>query len=333
MKYEIEKWTAKKLYMIRDTIQFPEYQREPRVWTEKMMESLIDSIVLGIPIPPLFVIQLENGSYDCVDGQQRIRSVWYFFDGELKYDDKTVEEISEGMRSKIEKYVFIIIRLEEAKDKDLRELFIRLQLGAHLNAGEKLNAATGDMKDFVFQLAKTHPFFKNISIPTRRFAREQVLAQICLNSFSLSIRKRYQSARWERLLEFFVQFDKLDRYKTELNIVKNTLDLLDESFGHKAKELTNRALILSAYLFVENMVRLGRTKESRRFVEFYLKFIEVMKAQARKGLDYDRKYRTVVYFYSNVTQAAFEPYSIERRQGILQEFFEYYEKTGKIKHD
>ncbi|MFM6093236.1 MAG: DUF262 domain-containing protein [Dolichospermum sp.] len=64
----------------------PEFQRLFR-WTSGQKTSLIESILLGIPIPPIFVSQRENGIWDVVDGLQ-ILSTIYEFVGKLKDENQ-----------------------------------------------------------------------------------------------------------------------------------------------------------------------------------------------------------------------------------------------------
>ncbi|MFN8498175.1 MAG: DUF262 domain-containing protein [Anaerolineae bacterium] len=53
----------------------PEFQRFFR-WSEFQKSRLIESILLGIPIPPIFVAQREDGVWDVVDGLQRLSTVY-----------------------------------------------------------------------------------------------------------------------------------------------------------------------------------------------------------------------------------------------------------------
>jgi len=63
----------------------PEFQRFFR-WTEAQKTNLIESILLGIPIPPIFVSQRKDGVWDVVDGLQRLSTI-YQFTGILKDED------------------------------------------------------------------------------------------------------------------------------------------------------------------------------------------------------------------------------------------------------
>ena len=55
----------------------PEFQRFFR-WDDEQKTRLIESILLGIPIPPIFVAQRIDGKWDVIDGQQRLSTVLQF---------------------------------------------------------------------------------------------------------------------------------------------------------------------------------------------------------------------------------------------------------------
>lgn len=59
----------------------PEYQRLFR-WIRTQKTALIESILLGIPVPPVFVAEDANGIWELVDGLQRVSTIVSFF-GEL----------------------------------------------------------------------------------------------------------------------------------------------------------------------------------------------------------------------------------------------------------
>jgi len=65
------------LYQDQDLIINPEFQRLFR-WTNFQKSRLIESILLGIPIPPIFVYETPDGKWELVDGLQRISTVLEF---------------------------------------------------------------------------------------------------------------------------------------------------------------------------------------------------------------------------------------------------------------
>ena len=65
------------MYVSEELTIDPEYQRAFR-WSEGKESRFIESLVLGMPIPPLFVIELEDGKYELIDGLQRLSSYFHF---------------------------------------------------------------------------------------------------------------------------------------------------------------------------------------------------------------------------------------------------------------
>ncbi len=73
----------------------PEFQRLFR-WSKEQQTRFLESLVLGIPIPPIFVAEDANGKWELVDGLQRVSTVLSFF-GLLKSDQRKNKWImSEG---------------------------------------------------------------------------------------------------------------------------------------------------------------------------------------------------------------------------------------------
>lgn len=87
------------LYEQSELIIRPEYQRLFR-WTVQQKTSLIESILMGIPIPPIFVAEDENGVWELVDGLQRVSTILSFF-GRLRPDLEIPEEQSEILEETI----------------------------------------------------------------------------------------------------------------------------------------------------------------------------------------------------------------------------------------
>ncbi|WP_113912902.1 DUF262 domain-containing protein [Roseovarius dicentrarchi] len=58
----------------------PEYQRRLR-WTPTQKSKLIESLLLNIPVPPVFFYESEAARYEVMDGQQRLNTIRDFFEG------------------------------------------------------------------------------------------------------------------------------------------------------------------------------------------------------------------------------------------------------------
>lgn len=76
------------LYRDRELIIRPEFQRFFR-WSHTQKSRLIESLLLGIPLPSIFVAQTENGVWEVVDGLQRLSTI-FELQGELRNQDGTI---------------------------------------------------------------------------------------------------------------------------------------------------------------------------------------------------------------------------------------------------
>jgi len=88
------------LYKNDELIIRPEYQRLFR-WSETQKTALIESILLSIPIPPIFVAEDKNGVWELVDGLQRVSTFISFF-GDLKGDGWEINHQEEDVNSSVE---------------------------------------------------------------------------------------------------------------------------------------------------------------------------------------------------------------------------------------
>lgn len=52
----------------------PEYQRRLR-WSDNKKSALVDSIIMNVPVPPVFLFESELSRYEVMDGQQRISAL------------------------------------------------------------------------------------------------------------------------------------------------------------------------------------------------------------------------------------------------------------------
>lgn len=58
----------------------PKYQRKYR-WTKKQLVSLVDSLINGLPIPPVYTCRNKKGQLEILDGQQRVMSLFFYYIG------------------------------------------------------------------------------------------------------------------------------------------------------------------------------------------------------------------------------------------------------------
>jgi hypothetical protein len=339
----VESWTVERLHKARPRISFPEFQRQPNLWPIEKKRLLIDSILRDIDIPKIYFNENKDKSIEVVDGTQRLWSIWEFIDDEFSYEtngeSKKFSELSKKERDAIRSYELQVTIFEDVEDEYLRELFLRLQLGLLLVTGEKLHAATGVMKEFVFGKLAKHTFIDGLKIPNRRYAKETLGAQLAINSFMRRKLGSFARTRYEDLLFFFKEYEHpqgqdLQFFQSQSKKILAVLDGLWECLGQRTSELSNRSYVLSVYLFYEQLADVeGRAtpKDRKTFADFVFLLWKRLKQEVGAGID--RTNRELYAFETMLSSASGEKYQIERRNQKLQEYYEHFKKHGEIKGD
>jgi hypothetical protein len=176
----------------------PKYQRRER-WDVNKESELIESFLLNIPVPPIYLAEDEYGVYSVIDGKQRITSINKFLNGKLKLKnlDKFIElegfyfndlplSLSNALR--IRPYLRVVTLLRQS-DPDLKhEVFLRLnKAGVALNSQEIRNVAfRGRFNDLLFELSEL-PYLKTQlrSSKESKIYKEMVDVQFVLRFFTI----------------------------------------------------------------------------------------------------------------------------------------------------
>ncbi len=84
VKYDLRDFTIDYIVQqFRDGLFYvPDYQRE-FIWHIRHKRRFVESIILGLPIPMMFVADMDDGRLEIVDGVQRIQTLEEFMNGDL----------------------------------------------------------------------------------------------------------------------------------------------------------------------------------------------------------------------------------------------------------
>jgi hypothetical protein len=136
------------------------------------------------------------------------------------------------------------------------------------------------------------------------------------------------------LQDFFKEYTKFEaKDKETIFNIKRKLDKIVDNFGNELENIRSRAIAVSIYLFVGQLLDTGKENEIKQFLEFFKVFLLTLKWQLPLGVQMHPAYYDLLKFQTNVTQAAGEKSAIERRHNFLGEYFYYYKETKKIKGD
>ena len=374
MKKLIENWSIEKMVGKYNQINFPEYQREPNVWGRDAKQRLIDSIVREFDISPLYFYTKDDYLIDCVDGRQRIGAIMSFLGKNEKdtadrgfafrilnelYEDSenTYEQLNGLGYSEIERrenegetlakeflgailnYKLTIVMLSDSNTYNEFNLqFARLNLGAIINSGEKLNAMVGDLRNACFDGLGQHQFLEVIRMPERRFSREQTAAQILAQVFSFEKNlqsdqsQEYVRTRHFDLQRLFKEYTDMgaDEHKW-VDKVKGLLNLLSKVNDQFAL-VRSRALVVSTVMLAYKL-DITNEEDVIDFGKFVDKFAHRLKWQVRKGLDVDPQYRYLIDFQKHMIQGSVEKPAVTARAQVLEDEFNRWKETGKLKGD
>ena len=376
MNKQSKPWTIKDLKNRFTDIDFPDYQREATVWPLGTKQLLIDSILRKFDIASLYFYEDEDAGLSCIDGRQRINAIMSFLgeNPEDQSDNQFRLRISNEIYTDtansfcaLDRYTYkdILVAVDaknpvaiEAKkailDYQLTAIilsgvttpgefnlqFTRLNLGAIINAGEKLHAMVGKMRDlcFVDQTVGQHPFLEIVSIPTRRYAKEQVVAQVLIHMFSLKLHGHLAKARHFDLQKFFKQYVTLSEDDHALvSELTRTLAALKQVFPDAGLYLRNRAITVSAVLVAWKQKVFEDKDKANTYVEFLRAFLSRLKWQLKRRADItvgmDREYHYLIDFQRHVTQAAVEKSAVEERGKTMTEEYLRWSSTGWIGGD
>lgn len=217
----------------------PDFQRLYR-WNDEQKTKLIESILLGIPIPSIFVAQRDDGVWDVIDGLQRLSTIFQFM-GILKKDDDTYweplrlqetdylpsldnklwesenkeESFTTTQRLIIKRAKMDIKIITRESDNEAKyELFQRLNTnGSSLSEQEIRNClllmVNKDFYSFIEELSKDKNFLNTISI-TEKSLKESYDKELVLRFFIYRHCKPEEISRSKELGSFIT--DKMLKF-------------------------------------------------------------------------------------------------------------------------
>ncbi|MCD7049250.1 DUF262 domain-containing protein [Rhodococcus sp. BH2-1] len=255
------------LYKEGDIEIHPEFQRIFR-WKDEQRTRLIESILLGIPIPPIFVSQRQDGVWDVIDGVQRLSTIFEFAGeyrneagetqpglvlGEGEYlkslagytysedsNPEGVRHFDDALRRdfKRSKIQFSIITKESDQDAKY-DLFQRLNSGSVLSQQEARNCLMVMLnRQFFHDIMEMseNPDFKNCVTLTDRkeeaaYRSELVLRFFCLLDYrgpASDLKKDFGEYLTDWMRDATARESRLDR-----KLFEDTFRLLNNTLGEE----------------------------------------------------------------------------------------------------
>lgn len=204
----------------------PDYQRE-FIWDEKQQSRFIESILLNLPIPYIFVADIGHGRYEgrleIVDGSQRIRTLVAFLGNKLELRDLQklpsangfcFSDLSKPRQLRFLRKTLRMIELTELADEETRrEIFDRLNSGGtKLESMERRRGSLdGPFSTYLDILAET-PLFRDLCPVSQARKDRAEYQELILRYFAYA--NRYME--YEKSVDDFLT-DSLKRWNTSFD--------------------------------------------------------------------------------------------------------------------
>lgn len=296
----------------------PEYQRN-FIWDNSRKSRLIESIIINIPIPPIFLYEIEFAKYEIMDGLQRISTIIDFLNDKFvlegleiwsELNGKSFSQLPETIKDGIRRrYLSAVILLKESaktkqqEDEMKRFMFDRLNSGGvKLEPQEIRNALyTSEFNTALSQLCQ-----KSDVSDWKLITREYITSQ-SVDKWLFLMWGGFPSANQDRMygqelvLRFFAYMSACKN-----NISKGTKYILDnyakEAVSYSKDEVNElREIFYTTIKFVFNIFGQYAFCSSEKNIAEKQIYDAVMLASVYKLMENDWKYKSI-----DITQDKYE---------------------------
>lgn len=219
----------------------PDLQRN-YVWNKNEASRFIDSVLLGLPVPSIFLAKDVDGRFLIVDGLQRITSLYDFIKGTYSSDSiqfrlskkeiinrrwrgLTFEELPEELQRRLKGYTLHAIIFEkknqDTNDTAMYQIFERINTGGRVLSSQEIRNCVyhGSFNNYLKELNKNSAWQ---SIIDPNFAKRMKDVEIILKSFAAS--------------EMFEQKNRVTNFPKYINefmgfYSNKNIEELEERFG------------------------------------------------------------------------------------------------------
>lgn len=230
----------------------PEYQRQFR-WPIENQSRLIESVFLGIPVPSLFMAANKDGSWELIDGVQRLNSLIHFvgnkeqlkkfgfkspmvledLDVLTEYNGSSFNDLPQTLKLKFSLRPLKVTTLSDKSDLKVRfDLFERLNTGGIKLTDQEIRACVfrGQFNDFISELSENEHFNSIVNLPSAKI-NDGTKHELILKFFA------YKNSR-DKFDHSVVGFlnDYMAESTTSFNYKKNR-SLFERTFEALAQEL------------------------------------------------------------------------------------------------
>jgi hypothetical protein len=254
----------------------PFYQRRSR-WDEIRQSKLIESFIINIPVPPVFLYEKAYSSYEVMDGQQRITAISDYYNNKFSLQGLDLWPELNGMKyadlpNKIRagldrRSISSIVLLKESAPEEEDAIFLRQLVFERLNTGGvklerqeiRNSLSSGIFNDLLFELSSGKIFRDIWGLP---HFEEEELTNHKMPIFEKAFFKKMEDI--EVVLRFFA-LRHMEQYRYGIQGFLDLYMIRSKKFdandcthlGH----LFNRTLETAVNIFEDNVFRVYEDSE------------------------------------------------------------------------
>ncbi len=225
----------------------PEYQRRHR-WSVERKSRLIESFLINVPVPPVFLYERDLARFEVMDGRQRLTALSEFYADKFalcglqhwpELDGRTYSQLPSKIRDGIDRrYISSIILLKETAADEEQSTALKKMVFERLNSGgvklasqETRNAVyNGPLNQLCIELSANENFRRMWGIPLNPKSEEKNVdeeideeEEPLDDSTKVGIQMFEKMEDVELVLRFFA-YRKINDFKAGLNKISEFLD-------------------------------------------------------------------------------------------------------------
>lgn len=263
----------------------PEFQRD-FVWDINRASLFIDSLIIGLPIPSIFLGKSkEDENFMVIDGQQRLKSAYYYMTGNFvtnsessifslkglgnrDWNGQTYEQLEDKFKKRIRNAVINTTIIEDinSRPKVVHDLFHRLNTGGMPLTDQEIRNCvySGDFNTLIIQLNKNENWRKLLgnTLPDKRLRD----AELILRFFALLHNVSTYEPSMKLFLSTFQDDNKDNKNNTTFlnankEVFEKTVKIIVDQIGKDAFRTTrsvNKSITDALMVSVAQIINSGK---------------------------------------------------------------------------
>lgn len=232
-------------------IKVPSFQRG-YVWSEKQASRFIESLLLGLPVPGIFLSKdVDSADLLVIDGQQRLKSLQFFYDGHFNekvfklkdvqesFVGKTYKDLETDDRQRLDDAIIhaTIVKQDEPSEDNssIYLVFERLNTGGLQLQPQEIRSAiySGEFAELIKTLNE-YPKWRNVYGTKSSRLKDQ---EFILRFFAMYLfRDKYEKPLKGFMNKYMARNRHLQLHSANqlTEIFKSTVDFVEKTLGKKA---------------------------------------------------------------------------------------------------